>query len=337
MCSNHTDWKHIRRRTVAYVHLQSYMSIDWPREHAHPSVCHSEDPLPDYLRSAIDNLTRPLLQQRPGKDDFLERQFCTQTFDFIGSYGNCSRPLLPRTFQRWYHRLYDRRLSLTNRYTIGFILGTFLPSCICIFSSFTCLYYISNRPLIRKHSHSRAELRSLLLIFVEIFLSLMSVSQSYLINVFTCHGLLFRMGSDKCDGELGSSPLLNFLGSILELLTTTSNILILMICGSQFRNELIDILHLKRCFPKQPQHQSQSTIDESRQPRQKSDRAMPLRIILSAASSHNDTRRSIPISQDPSLDSLLPFTQNKGDNISMTETEQHSDGTSQSLMKFTAV
>jgi hypothetical protein len=332
ICDNNTNWTVIRRRTIAYVYLQSNMSIDWPDEYANRSECGSEDILPAYLISAIDNLTHPLLQSRPGKDYFLEHQFCTQKYHFIDAYADCTHPLLAKTFHKFYQFLYDRRLSLKNRYTIGFIIGTFIPSCICIISSFICLYYISNRPLIRKHSHSRAELRSLSLIFVEILLSLMSALQSYMINFFTCHRLLFRMESDNCYGDSSDNILPFFLGSTLELLTSTSNILILMICGAQFRNELIEILHLTKFFNKKQQR----IREEHRKSSRPSDRAVPLRIILSSASSQNEVQKITDTSHDPSLDSLFASYHNK-DDLSVTEIEQQSDEASQCLLKLTTV
>lgn len=309
------------------------MSIDWIDEHAKPSHCDFDDPLPGPLISAIENVTRPFLQTRPGKDYFLEHQFCTQTFHFIDSYANCSIPLSAPTFQRFYQFLYDRRLAWNNRYTIGFIIGTFIPSCICILSSFICLYYISNQPLIRKHSHSRAELRSLSLIFVEILLSLMSSLQSYAINFFTCHRLLFRMRSDNCYGESMDNILPNFLGSILELFTSTSNILILMICGSQFRNELIEILHLRRFFPGDKPPISREDATRSRRP---SNKPLPLRMMLSSVNSPHQTLPMRNVSHDPSIDSLLVSDPNR-DEISNSDTEQQSDETSQCLIKLTAV
>jgi hypothetical protein len=313
------------------------MSIDWPDEYANRSDCGSEDSLPEYLLSAIDNITRPLLKSRPGKDYFLEHQFCTQTVHFIDSYANCSFPLSAKSFQNFYQFIYDRRLSLKNRYTIGFIIGTFIPSSICIISSFICLYYISNRPLIRKHSHSRAELRSLSLIFVEILLSLMSALQSYIINFFTCHGLLFRMKSDNCYGQSSNNILPIFLGSILELFTSTSNILILMICGAQFRNELIEIVHLKKFFNKdKPQQQHHGRGDDYKTIHKQSNIALPLRIILSTTSSINELNKKTDTSHAPSMDSLLLSGQNK-DDISITEVEQQSDEASQYLLKLTTV
>jgi hypothetical protein len=307
------------------------MSIDWPDEYANRSACDLEETLPEYLLSAIENLTRPLLQSRPGKDYFLEHQFCAQSSHFIESYANCSFPLSAKTFQNFYQFLYDRRLSLKNRYTIGFIIGTFIPSSICIISSFICLYYISNKPLIRKHSHSRAELRSLSLIFVEILLSLMSALQSYIINFFTCHGLLFRMESDNCYGQSSNNILPMFLGSILELFTSTSNILILMICGAQFRNELIEILHLKKSFIREKQR---TRGEENNHNRKASNIALPLRIILNSTSTHNQITKKTD--DDPSIDSLIMSGQNK-DDISITEIEQPSDETTQCLFKLTTV
>ncbi|CAF2566797.1 unnamed protein product [Rotaria sp. Silwood2] len=333
ICHSEKDWHRIRHRTVAYVYLQSYMSIDWPDEYANRSECDLEEILPKYLLSSIDNITRPLLQSRPSKDYFLEHQFCAQTSHFIDSYANCSFPLSAKTFKNFYQFLYDRRLSLKNRYTIGFIIGTFIPSSICIISSFMCLYYISNQPLIRKHSHSRAELRSLSLIFVEILLSLMSALQSYIINFFTCHRLLFRMKSDNCYGESSTNILPIFLGSILELFTSTSNILILMICGAQFRNELIEILHIKRLFPKRKQQQFN---DEQNNNRKKSSIAVPLRIILTSTPSTNEINKRPKINHDPSIDSLIIPGQNK-DDISMIDNEHQSDETTQYLIKLTTV
>jgi hypothetical protein len=325
------------------------MSIDWPDEFANRSECDIEEILPEYLRLAIDNLTQPLLKTRPGKDYFLEHQYCTQSSHFIDTYANCSFPMSAKTFEKLYQFLYDRRLSLKNRYTIGFIIGTFIPSSICIISSFICLYYISNRPLIRKHSHSRAELRSLSLIFVEILLSLMSALQSYIINFFTCHRVLFRMQSDNCYGPSSNNILPMFLGSIVELFTSTSNILILMICGAQFRNELMEIVYLKHLFPKrkkqqanQPKQPRTSRGEDSTQNNNtttitQSNLALPLRHILTSTSSrHHHSKKKTNISQDPSMDSLLISGQNK-DDISITETEQHSDETSQCLFKLTTV
>ena len=328
--STELDWRYLRHRTIARVYLPSYMSIDWPDEHAQPTPCDLEDQLPEHLLASIDNLTRPLLQTRPGEDYFLEHQFCTQAWHFIDAYGNCSLPLSARSFQRFYTFLYDRRLSFSNRYTIGFIIGTLIPSCICIFSSLICLYYISNRPLIRKHSHSRAELRSLSMIFVEILLSLMSALQSYMINFFTCHRLLFRMGSDNCYGQASNNILPNFLGSILELFTSTSNILILMICGAQFRNELIEILHLRKVFPERKQPVS-SRDDQTRTRPRSSGKALPLRVMLSSVKT-TPISEPTPLAHDPSMDSF----QNR-EEISLTDTEQQSDETSQCLIKLTAV
>ncbi|CAF4425252.1 unnamed protein product, partial [Adineta steineri] len=57
MCYTENDWYRIRHRTIAYVHLQSYMSIDWPHEHASRSTCHLESILPNSLLSSIYNLT----------------------------------------------------------------------------------------------------------------------------------------------------------------------------------------------------------------------------------------------------------------------------------------
>lgn len=339
MCYSELDWPRIRHRTIAYVHLQRYMSIDWPDEHANRSYCRLESILPQYLRNSIHNLTWPSLQSRPGKDYYHEHQFCTQAYHYIGSYANCSFPLSPETFERWYKFLYDRRLSLTNRYTIGFIMGTFIPSCICIISSFICLYYISNRPSIRKHSHSRAELRSLSLILVEILLSLMSALQSYVINFFTCYHLLFRMESDNCYGQSSNNILPNFLGSILELFTSTSNILILMICGSQFRNELIEILHLRKCFPKiQQQHhqQQQYHLNQTKTNRKRLKKNTVHRVTVSLASSENGNGKTNDIPHDPSIDSLLVSFQNR-DEMSFTEIEQPSEDTSQCQVKATAV
>ncbi|UJR08179.1 hypothetical protein I4U23_012452 [Adineta vaga] len=335
MCHSKPDWHRIRQRTIAYVYLQSYMSIDWPDQYANRTDCDPDYKLPDHLLQAIDNLTRPLLKSRPGKDYFLEHQYCAQSSHFIDSYPNCSYPLPANIFQNFYQFLYDRRLSLKNRYTIGFIIGTFIPSSICIISSFICLYYIANRPLIRKHSHSRAELRSLSLILVEILLSLMSALQSYIINFFTCHRLLFRMETDNCYGPSSDNILPIFLGSILELFTSTSNILILMICGAQFRNELIEILHLKKFFAKEKQRQSRT--DESKiNTHRPSAAILPLRITLPSTLSHNDLSKKPTISHDPSMDSFLVLSQNK-DDISMTETEQPSEETSQFLIKLTSV
>ena len=341
MCYSEADWFRIRHRTIAYVYLQSYMTIDWPDEHARRSECHLERILPSDLLQSIHNLTWPLLQSRPGVDYFHEHQFCTQAYHYIGSYANCSFPLSAETFRHWYKFLYDRRLSLKNRYTIGFIIGTFIPSCICIISSFVCLYYISNRPAIRKHSHSRAELRSLSLILVEILLSLMSALQSYIINFFTCHRLLFRMETDNCYGQSSNNILPNFLGSILELFTSTSNILILMICGAQFRNELIEILHLRKCFVKidRRQEQQQQTQQQYRldQHAKRSNKKNSLhRVTLSLPSSQNGANRTNNIADDPSMESFLVSFHNR-DDVSSTEIDQQSDEISQLPPRSSAV
>lgn len=343
MCYSETDWPRIRHRTIAYVYLQTYMSIDWPDEHAQRSTCHLESILPPYLLASIQNLTWPLLQSRPGIDYFHEHQFCTQAYHFIGSYANCSIPLKAERFQHWFKFLYDRRLSLKNRYTIGFVIGTFIPSCICVISSFICLYYISNRPSIRKHSHSRAELRSLSLILVEILLSLMSALQSYIINFLTCHRLLFRMESDNCYGQSSDNILPNFLGSILELFTSTSNILILMICGSQFRHELIEILHLTRFFPTKPRQQQQQQQQPIRMDQhtssdgKRSTKTPPSRLTLSLPSRENGgKRKSHHMPYDPSTDSLLISSQNREDHSS-TDLEPTSDETQQFLIRSTTV
>ena len=319
------------------------MSIDWPDEHAQRSTCSFDSILPSHLLASIQNLTLPLLRSRPGKDYFHEHQFCTQAYHFIGSYANCSIPLTAAHFQQWYKFLYDRRLSLRNRYTIGFVIGTFIPSCICIISSFICLYYISNRPAIRKHSHSRAELRSLSLILVEILLSLMSALQSYIINFFTCHRLLFRMESDNCYGQSSDNILPNFLGSILELFTSTSNILILMICGAQFRNELIEILHLNRFFagkrpPNQPQQPTQHNyrLNQQKETCRHSKTTPPNRMTLSLPSSQNGKSKANDISYDPSMDSLLVSFHNK-DDMSTTEIEHTSDDFKEYCVKSTTV
>ncbi|CAF2845207.1 unnamed protein product [Rotaria sp. Silwood2] len=335
ICYTDIDWHRVRHRTIAYVYLQSYMSIDWPDEHAQRSTCHLESILPSYLLTSIHNLTWPSLKSRPGKDYFHEHQFCTQAYHFIGSYANCSIPLAPENFQHWYKFLYDRRLSLTNRYTIGFIIGTFIPSCICIISSFICLYYISNRPSIRKHSHSRAELRSLSLILVEILLSLLNALQSYIINFFTCHRLLFRMETDNCYGQSSNNILPNFLGSILELFTSTSNILILMICGAQFRNELIGILHLKQFFPTKQQSQQPSRLHQHKRICRRSKINPPRCMTLSLPSSKNGTSKIDDMLDEPSLDSFLASFHNK-EYLSVTEIEQ-SDDISHCPIKSTTV
>ena len=346
MCYTKTDLSRIRHRTIAYVYLQSFMSIDWSDEKLERSNCHFDTVLPSHLLATIHNLTSPRLRSRPGLDYFHEHQFCTQAYHFIGSYANCSIPLKVGNFQNWYKFLYDRRLSLKNRYTIGFVIGTFIPSCICIISSFICLFYISLRPSIRKHSHSRAELRSLSLILVEIVLSLMSALQSYVINFFTCHHLLFRMESDNCYGQSANNILPNFLGSIVELFTSTSNILILMICGSQFRHELIEILHLNRLFPSKQQRSQQKQDRRRNQQSYRSDdderktsekKAPPNRMTLSLPlSSKNGTRKTNTMVCDPSLDSLLVSSQNK-EELSTTEIDQTSNETNQYLIKSTTV
>ncbi|CAF1575091.1 unnamed protein product [Rotaria magnacalcarata] len=335
MCYSETDWYRIRHRAIAYVYLQSYMSIDWPDEHAQRSACHLEIILPPYLLTSIHNLTWPLLKSRPGKDYFHEHQFCTQAYHFIGSYANCSFRLSPTTFRNWYKFLYDRRLSLTNRYTIGFIIGTFIPSCICVISSFICLYCIANRPSIRKHSHSRAELRSLSLILVEILLSLLNALQSYIINFFTCHRLLFRMESDNCYGQSSNNILPNFLGSILELFTSTSNILILMICGAQFRNELTEILNLKNCFPRKQQYQ-QANLSSQHKRIHKHSRINPPHHIVSSLLSLQNGKSKLDILEEPSIDSIITSFHNK-EYISISEVEQPSDETSQYYVKSTTV
>ncbi|CAF0771203.1 unnamed protein product, partial [Didymodactylos carnosus] len=237
-CYNEDELHLFRHRSIAHIHLRQYMIINWEDELKNPTDCHLKQ-FPSELRLSINNRTQ-INHFKPLKHDyFLEHQFCTQTYQFLELYANCTFPLKPLTFQNSYKFLYDRRFSF-NRYTIGFILGTFIPSFICIVSSIICLYYIANRPSIRKHSHSRAELRSIYLILVEITLSLLSALQSYIINFTTCHHILFRKETDNCYGT-GDNILPNFLGSILELFTSTSNIIILCICGSQFRHELLTI------------------------------------------------------------------------------------------------
>ena len=335
-CYSEADWYRFRHHTIAYVYLQPYMSLDWADEYVQRSKCRLESILPQYLLASIHNLTWPLLQSHLSKDYFHEHQFCTQTHHYIFSYANCSFPLAPDTFQRWYKFLYDRRLSIKNRYTIGFIAGTFIPSCICIISSFICLFYISNRPSIRKHSYSRAELRSLSLILVEVLLSLVSALQSYIINFFTCHRLLFRMESDNCYGQSSNDILPNFLGSILELFTSTSNILILMICGAQFRNELRNILHLQRFLPRRLRCQQSSTLSQHRRNYKRSKISSPLHVTLSLPSWQNGTGNKRDMSQEPSVDSFLASVQNK-DNICITEIEQQSDQIRQYAVKSTAV
>ncbi|CAF1211016.1 unnamed protein product [Adineta ricciae] len=334
-CYSRRKWQHIRHQTIAHVYLQQYMSIDWPDEHAQRSTCPFENILPSNLLASVNNLTWPVLQSRPGKDYFHEHQFCTQTYHFITYYGNCTIPISAENFQRWFKFLYDRRLSLKNRYTIGFIIGTFIPSCICIISSFICLYYISNRPSIRKHSHSRAELRSLSLILVEILLSLMSALQSYIINFFTCHRLLFRMESDNCYGQSSNNILPNFLGSILELLTSTSNILIIMICGAQFRNELIEILRLGRFCPQaKQQQQRRNTLTQNTASQKRAKKTPSHRSTLSLP--HNGCKKSANLPHDSSMDSMLASVQNR-DEFSLTDPEFQSDETSQCLVKATTV
>ena len=301
------------------------MSINWPDEYANRSECDLDEILPEYLLNAVNNITQPLLKSRPNKDYYLEHQFCTQTLHFIGSYANCLFSLMPETFKNLYQFLYDRRLSLKNRYTIGFIIGTFLPSCICIISSIICLYCISNQPLIRKHSHSHVEIRSLSLIIVEILLSLMSALQSYVINFFTCHRLLFRMKSDNCYGKSSTNILPIFLGSILELFTSTSNILILMICGKQFRNELIEILYLRKLFSQQKQNQ------ELNNNRKQSSIAQQFHRLLTLRETNNEkNQRSYIDKHDSSMNSLIISDQNK-------DTERQSDETAQYLMKLSTV
>jgi hypothetical protein len=115
-----------------------------------------------------------------------------------------------------------------------------------------------------------------------------------------------------------------------------------MICGAQFRNELIEIVHLNHLFPKQKKHhqqQQQQRIsrpeDSNNNSRKQSTLALPLRHILTSTSTHHRQRKK-NISQDPSMDSLYISGHNK-DDISLTEIEQQSDETSQCLCKLTTV
>jgi len=126
------------------------------------------------------------------------------------------------------------------------------------------------------------------------------------------------MESDNCYGQSSDNILPNFLGSILELLTSTCNILILMICGAQFRNELIEILRLRRFFPTIKQ---QNTLNQQKERRQRSRKSPPLRVTTSLLSSQNGCNQTNNIHDDPSMDSILMSLQNK-DDMSMTEIEQ---------------
>jgi hypothetical protein len=145
------------------------------------------------------------------------------------------------------------------------------------------------------------------------------------------------MKSDNCYGPSSDNILPIFLGSILELFTSTSNILILMICGAQFRNELIEIIHLKKFCVKEKQRPERSETFKTIH-RQANIVALPLHIILSTttSSSQNESNKKPNISHDPSMDSLLLSGQNK-DDISITDTEHNSDETSQYFLKLSTV
>jgi len=147
------------------------------------------------------------------------------------------------------------------------------------------------------------------------------------------------MESDNCYGQSSANILPNFLGSILELFTSTSNIIILMICGAQFRNELIEILHLKKFFPKIQQQQQQQQYRANqpkgnrKRPKKKSTRRIPL---LLRSSSQNGTGTTDNIPHDPSIDSLMISYHNR-DDMSLTEVEQPSEETSQSHVRATTI
>jgi hypothetical protein len=152
------------------------------------------------------------------------------------------------------------------------------------------------------------------------------------------------METDNCYGKSSINILPNFLGSILELFTSTSNIIILMICGAQFRNELIDILHLRKIFPKiqrqqqlhqQQQQQQQYRLNQNKGNRKRSKKNSTYRMTLSLPSSQNGVGKT-NLSNDPSMDSLLVSCQTK-DDISFTETEQPSDEIYQYPVKSTTV
>jgi hypothetical protein len=146
------------------------------------------------------------------------------------------------------------------------------------------------------------------------------------------------MESDNCYGQSSNNILPNFLGSILELFTSTSNIIILMICGAQFRNELIEILHLKKFFPKiqQQQQQQQYRLNQYKQNRKRSKQNSSYRVTLSLPSSQNGIGKKNNTSDDPSIDSLLTSFQNK-DEFSITDIEQQSEETNQCNAKSTTV
>ncbi|CAF4522262.1 unnamed protein product, partial [Didymodactylos carnosus] len=135
-CYSEEELRLYRHRSIAYIYLRQYMIINWEDESIEPTDCHLKQ-FPSELHTFIDNQTQ-INYFKPLKTDyFLEHQFCTQSYQFLELYANCTFPLKPSTFQHSYKFVYDRRLSF-NRYTIGFILGTFIPSFICIISSIMC-------------------------------------------------------------------------------------------------------------------------------------------------------------------------------------------------------
>jgi hypothetical protein len=91
-----------------------------------------------------------------------------------------------------------------------------------------------------------------------------------------------------------------------------------MICGAQFRNELIEILRLRRFFPSIKQ---QNTLTQQKERRQRSRKSPPLRVTTSLLSSQNGCNQTNNILDDPSMDSILMSLQNK-DDMSMTEMEK---------------
>ncbi|CAF5169729.1 unnamed protein product, partial [Rotaria magnacalcarata] len=105
-------------------------------------------------------------------------------------------------------------------------------------------------------------------------------------------------------------------------------------CGAQFRNELIEILHLKKLFSKRKQNQAN---DERNGSRKKSSLAIPLRIVRTSRSAQSELNRKSNIIHDPSLDSLIVGPGQHADDISMIENEQQSDETTRYLIKLTTV
>ncbi len=111
-----------------------------------------------------------------------------------------------------------------------------------------------------------------------------------------------------------------------------------MICGAQFRHELIEILHLSKFFPRQQQHQQQYRL-KNQQKGKRPKKGQPTRVILSlpsSSSSQNGTKAKNVLPHNPSIDSFLVSFHNK-DDISMTEIEQPSDEASQCHIKSTYV